>query len=113
MRPDERRSEHRRLQELTRQSVLRLINSELNLAVTMISLAETEAELGDDAHGRGLLQKVEQALESVRHHMQNDRISDDERQEILQRLRRTEKDLAAVKRSVLAEARSARQKAEA
>jgi hypothetical protein len=79
MRQDDRQLEQKRLQEQTHRNLLHLIDSELNLALTMTELAETESEVGDDAHGRVLLEKVEQAMDSVRQHVVNHGVSIDEK----------------------------------
>jgi len=99
MRSDERKSEQQRLQELTRRNVQGLISSELKLSLTMTELAETEAALGDHPHAQALLEKVEQAMDSVRHHVGDQRLSEAGRNEIRQKMHELEKRFrAAVKR---------------
>jgi hypothetical protein len=52
----------------------------------MTELAETESQLGDEAHAQVLLEKVAQAVDSVRHHLSDDRISEEEEREVEDRL---------------------------
>jgi hypothetical protein len=82
MTPEEQYLEHRRLQELTHHNLIRLLDSELSLGLTMTRLAQTEAELGDKSHAKGLLEKVEQAMEVVRRHLAANHVSDDEKREM-------------------------------
>jgi hypothetical protein len=100
MTADVHRSEYLRLQELTHRNLLRLIDSELSLALTMSELAETESQLGDEAHAQVLLGKVAQAVESVRHHVSDDRISEGEEREVEDRLRGLNERLEIVRQRI-------------
>jgi hypothetical protein len=103
MQPEEQSLEHKRLRQLTHRNLMQLIDSELKRAITMAELAETEAELGDEIHARGLLDKVEQAIDTVRHHMSDDGISEDEERDINNRLRKLGERLELAKHHVNAE----------
>jgi len=91
MRPDEQNREHRRLKEVTHQNLLRLIDSEMKVAVTLSRLAQTRAQFGDGPHARALLEKVELAMSCVRHYMANREVSDDERRATEDRMREVTK----------------------
>ncbi len=80
---------------------MRLIDTELSLALTMSDLAETEAKLGDEPHARILLTKVTEAIDSVHQHMADSSLSNDENRKIEDRLQEAAKRLDAVKEEVL------------
>lgn len=101
MTPEQREAEHRRLQEFTRQNLMRLLDSELKLALTMSRLAQTEAAFGGAAHGRLLLEKVEEAIQTVHQHLGDDRIPDGERKTIKNRLEEATKLRDVAKQQVL------------
>lgn len=97
----EHKQEHRRLQKLTHRNLIRLIDSELSLARTMSQLAETESELGHRTHAKTLLAKAKEAVDTVRRHMGNDELSDEETRSIQQRLQELMKRQDAAKSRVL------------
>lgn len=97
---EERKLDYQRLQELTHSNLMRLIDSELSLALTMSELAETEAELGDEAHAKGLLEKVQRALDAVRQHVGDHQLSENENREIEARVQELTKVLHAAKQEV-------------
>lgn len=103
MRPEEHKLEQKRLRQLTHRNLMQLIDAELKVAITMAELAETEAELGDESHARGLLDKVEQAIDTVRHHVSDDGISDDEERDINHRLSKLGERLKLAKHHVNSE----------
>ena len=108
MTPEEHRREHKRLQDLTHRNLMNLMDSELSLALTMSELAQTEAGLGDDAHAKILLTKVREALDTVRRHMTDNRVSDDEKAEIEERLQELTERLDTAKQDVSEETSSTR-----
>lgn len=108
MTAEEYRHEHKRLKELTHRNLMSLIESELNLAGTMSDLAQTEVSLGDEPHARALLTKVREALDSVRQHMNDNRLSDDEKSEVEDRLQELSGKLDAAKREVIGGSSSGR-----
>ena len=100
MTPDEHKLQYQRLQKLTHGNMMKLIDSELKLALTMSALAQTEAGRGDRPHAIRLLEKVEQAVGTVRHLMAYRQVSDDERRGIEDRMREVTKALQAARQSV-------------
>lgn len=101
MKPDEHDVEYKRLQDQTRQNLVRLMDSEMSLAITMSELAETEAGMGDKPHAKVLLQKVEEAMDTVHRHMADNQLSEDESSEIQLRVQKIQHRLDAARRTVL------------
>jgi hypothetical protein len=97
MTPEEHKREHKRLQKLTHRNQMRLIDSELSLSQTMWDLAKTEMKIGDEAHAKVLLHKVEEAIQTVRERLADGYVSDDERSEIEGRLEELTNQLGAAK----------------
>jgi hypothetical protein len=104
MTAEEHRREHSRLRELTHRNLMRLIDSELSLALTMSELAETEAEMGEESHAKELLGKVKEAIETVCLHTSGSHISEEEQREIEDRVQELTKRLNAARQEVFGEA---------
>lgn len=102
----ERKSEYERLKQFTHRNLLQLLDSELNLALTMTELAETESSLGEEPHARVLLERVQQALDTVRRHLTGHDLSEHEIREIEGRLKDASDRLQTARQQIL-EPRSA------
>lgn len=81
---DDLKGEHQRLKAQTLRSLLQLMESEFTLADTMTDLAETELEMGNLQHGRGLLDKVIHAIMAARKRLAEADLSEAEKAKVAQ-----------------------------